>query len=255
MTVTEQKFWVVIPAAGIGKRMNADRPKQYLTLLDKTVLEHTLSIFTDHERISGVIVALAEHDEYWPSLNVKSSKPLLTVIGGKDRCDSVLNALNGLKELAEDKDWALVHDAARPCLCKEDLDRLLISMSLHRVGGLLAAPVADTLKKVSQGCTVEKTVDREHVWRALTPQMFHVGKLRKSLIAAKEKKLLVTDESSAMEFAGYEPLVIEGHPGNIKITQTEDLALAEFYLANKQRCQKIKDQKNEANKETNNQCA
>ena len=230
MTVVEQKFWVIIPAAGIGSRMNAERPKQYLELNGKTVLEHTLDCFIRHPRISGVIVAIAEHDSYWPKLNFVTDRPVITVAGGAERCHSVLNALQALNELAEAHDWVLVHDAARPCLNRDDLDKLLITMATHPVGGLLGVPVHDTIKKVDPVAVVESTVDREYLWRALTPQMFRYEMLLDALTKALADNYLVTDDASAIEHAGYSPLMLEGHAGNIKITRPEDLALAEFYL-------------------------
>lgn len=230
MTVVEQKFWVIIPAAGIGTRMNADCPKQYLKLNGKTVLEQTLDCFIHHPRISGVIVAITEHDPYWPNLHFKTERPVMTVKGGEQRCHSVLNAMQGLSDVADDKDWVLVHDAARPCLHKNDLDKLLITMATHPVGGLLGAPVHDTIKKIDSVNVVEETVDREYLWRALTPQMFRYGMLRDALNNALSDGCLVTDDASAIEHAGYAPLMLEGSADNIKITRPEDLALAEFYL-------------------------
>ena len=230
MTVVEQKFWVIIPAAGIGSRMNAQQPKQYLELNGKTVLEHTLDCFIHHPRISGVIVAIAEHDEYWPRLRFKTDRPIITVKGGSERCHSVLNALQSLEESADQYDWVLVHDAARPCLCKDDLDKLLITMATHPVGGLLGVPIHDTIKRVDSVAVVEATVDRESLWRALTPQMFRYGLLRESLEKALADGYLVTDDASAIEHAGYAPLILEGCADNIKITRPEDLALAGFYL-------------------------
>ena len=231
MTVVEQNFWVVIPAAGIGSRMKAEHPKQYLGINGRTVLEHTLDCFIHHPRLSGIVVAIAEHDRYWPGLSLKTQRPILTVKGGDERCHSVLNALDGLSELAEDHDWVLVHDAARPCLRKQDLDKLLITMATHPVGGLLGVPVHDTLKCVDPGMTVENTVDRSALWRALTPQMFRYGMLQDALNKALADNYLVTDEASAIEHAGHSPLMLEGHADNIKITRPEDLELAGFYLS------------------------
>ncbi len=231
MTVVEQKFWVIIPAAGIGARMNADCPKQYLKLNGKTVLEKTLDCFIHHPRISGVVVVLAEHDHYWPDLHFKTDRPVMTVKGGDERCHSVLNAMDGLQEFADEQDWVLVHDAARPCLQKDDLDKLLITMATHPVGGLLGAPVHDTIKKIDPVNVVEQTVDREYLWRALTPQMFRYGMLKEALNNALNDGYLVTDDASAIEHAGYAPLMLEGSADNIKITRPEDLALAEFYLS------------------------
>ena len=231
MTVVEQKFWVIIPAAGIGSRMNADCPKQYLELNGKTVLEQTLDCFIHHPRISGVIVAIAEHDQYWRNLHFKTDRPVMTVKGGTERCHSVLNAMQGLNDFADEQDWVLVHDAARPCLHKDDLDKLLITMATHPVGGLLGVPVHDTIKKIDPVNVVEETVDREYLWRALTPQMFRYGMLKNALNNALNDGYLVTDDASAIEHAGYAPLMLEGSSDNIKITRPEDLALAEFYLS------------------------
>lgn len=231
MTVTEQTFWVVIPAAGIGSRMQEDCPKQYLPLQGKTVIEQTLAHFIHHPRIHGIVVAIAEHDSIWPTLKIETDKPFYTVNGGAERCHSVLNALSFLKDKAHDTDWVLVHDAARPCLRREDLDKLMITMSQHPHGGILGVPVRDTLKRVDVACIIEETVDRERLCHAMTPQMFHVGMLREALEQAVDEGVRVTDEASAMEHAGYKPLVVEGHGDNIKITRPEDLALASFYLA------------------------
>ncbi len=230
MTLTEQTFWVVIPAAGIGSRMQADCPKQYLELQGKTVIEQTLSHFSHHPRINGIVVATAEHDTTWPTLKINTDKPVYTINGGTERCHSVLNALNFLKDKTGEADWVLVHDAARPCLRREDLDKLMITMAQHPVGGILGVPVHDTLKRVDAASNIEETVDREQLCHALTPQMFHVGMLRDALEKAINEGVLVTDEASAMEHAGYSPLVVEGHADNIKITRPEDLALASFYL-------------------------
>lgn len=226
----ESKYWVVIPAAGVGKRMQADRPKQYLPLHGKTVIEHTLSRFLEHPKVSGVIVAISEGDPYWSELNLVHPK-LMTAAGGEERCHSVLNALAVLQQSAAANDWVLVHDAARPCLRQDDIDTLLERLKEHPVGGLLGLPVADTMKRTSAEDSVVETVSREHLWRALTPQMFRLAELTQALDDALKNNQLVTDDASAMELAGKSPLMIEGHGDNIKITRPQDLALAELYLA------------------------
>ncbi len=223
------KFWVVIPAAGVGSRMQADRPKQYLLLHGKTVLEHTLSRFLDHPKIDGVVVALSESDPYWRELALQHRK-LITAEGGAERCHSVLNALKVLRKRADVNDWVLVHDAARPCLRREDLDHLILAIQDHPVGGLLGLPVADTVKRTDTVDSVLETVSREHLWRALTPQMFRLGELQEALKSALQNGQLVTDDASAMELAGKKPKMIEGHSDNIKITRPQDLRLAELYL-------------------------
>lgn len=227
---TGQKFWAVIPAAGVGSRMQADRPKQYLPLHGKTVLEHTLSRFLEHKIIDGVVVALSEDDPWWRELGLQHSK-LFIALGGEERCHSVLNALNALQSQADGNDWVLVHDAARPCLRREDLDQLINTLRDHPVGGLLGLPLADTVKRTGEDNAVLETVPREHLWRALTPQMFRLGELRAALESVVQKGQLVTDDASAMELAGKAPKMIEGHGDNIKITRPQDLRLAELYLS------------------------
>jgi len=226
-----KKIWVVIPAAGVGKRMQSNTPKQYLTLNNKTVIEHTLAVFDQHDAVSEIVVAVSAGDEYWDSLNIHLSKPLHIAKGGKERCDSVLNSLIFLSDKAADDDWVLVHDAARPCLRNDDLTLLLDTLQQHDVGGILAIPVRDTMKRSGDNNTVKETVDREGLWHALTPQMFRYDLLKKSLESALQQNNIITDESSAIELFGLHPVLVEGHADNIKITRPEDLALAEFYLS------------------------
>lgn len=230
MTHPAPRYWAVIPAAGVGKRMQADRPKQYLRLLGKTVIEHTLDRFLNHPRIDGLVVAVSADDAYWPALSLPQTKPLFTVEGGAERCDTVLNALRFLSEQADARDWVLVHDAARPCLAREDLERLIDTVSEDPVGGILATPVRDTKKRADKDGRIQHTVDREDLWRALTPQMFRLGPLMGALEQALNEGAVITDEASAMEHIGERPLLVEGSANNIKVTQPEDLALAEFFL-------------------------
>ena len=225
------RYWAVVPAAGVGARMKAARPKQYLPLGGRTVIEQTLSRLCAHPRIDGVVVALGSEDGYWPDLGFRCDKRLETVDGGNERCHSVLNALARLSSFGDDRDWVLVHDAARPCLRAEDVDHLIERVeSSGAVGGLLAVPVRDTMKRSDDAGGVERTVERANLWHALTPQMFRLGALRDALNGALEAGGLVTDEASAMEWAGHRPLLVEGRADNLKITRPEDLALAEFYL-------------------------
>ena len=225
----QQQFWAVIPAAGVGKRMGSDVPKQYLPLHGKTVIEHTLDRFLDHPAIAGVVVAISAGDEYWAELGL-SMPHLHVVTGGTERCHSVLNALDYLEGIAKATDWVLVHDAARPCLRDTDVQQLIDTLAEHAVGGLLGLPVSDTVKRTDASGRVETTVPRDNLWRALTPQMFRLGDLRQALSAALEQGVLVTDDASAMEFVGKAPLMVEGHADNIKITRPQDLPLAELYL-------------------------
>ncbi|MCG5514432.1 MULTISPECIES: 2-C-methyl-D-erythritol 4-phosphate cytidylyltransferase [Ectothiorhodospira] len=224
-------FWAVIPAAGVGSRMRADRPKQYLPLAGRTVLEHTLDIFFRHPRISGVVLVISADDGWFGDLDIRTDKPLWVVDGGAERCHSVLNGLKALMTHADPRDWVLVHDAARPCLSDGDLDQLLDTLRDDPVGGILATPVRDTKKRAGPDGRISATVDRGAMWRAFTPQMFRLAALEAALERALAEGFLVTDEASAMEHAGQAPLLVEGSARNIKITQPEDLSLAEFYLS------------------------
>ncbi len=225
------RYWAVIPAAGVGARMQADVPKQYLSINQKTILEHTLERFCSHPKIKGVIVAISEDDDTWKTLGISSHPKITIVEGGVERCHSVLNGLYALFEQANINDWVLVHDAARPCLRIEDIDRLIDTLNGHDVGGLLGLPVRDTMKRVDNSSAIQETVDREGLWHALTPQMFHLGSLVDSLKSALSNDLIVTDEAQAIELNGLQPVLVEGHPDNIKITRNNDLLLAELFLS------------------------
>lgn len=217
-------FWVVIPAAGIGSRMQADRPKQYLPVAGRSLLEHTLDCFLDHPQLRGVAVCLAAEDPYWPLLAVSRDSRIHRAEGGAERADSVLNGLLQLGESgAAAGDWVLVHDAARPNLSRQDLDNLLAELADDPVGGLLAVPARDTLKRAGADGRVVETVDRRLIWQAYTPQMFRLAALQQALAEAQVAGVAVTDESSAMEWAGYSPRLIEGRADNLKITRPEDL--------------------------------
>jgi 2-C-methyl-D-erythritol 4-phosphate cytidylyltransferase len=222
------KFWAVVPAAGVGKRMNADRPKQYLELTGSTVIEHTLARLLQADVFSAIAVAISAEDPYWPELTIAKHQLILTAPGGRERADSVLSGLKSIRDKANDDDWVLVHDAARPCLTSDDIHLLIDTLVNDEVGGILALSSHDTLKNV-EGGNILGTLDRRQIWRALTPQMFRYGLLKTALEAA-EGNPGVTDEASALELMGLKPKIVEGRPDNIKITRPEDLALAQFYL-------------------------
>ena len=218
------RFWVVIPAAGIGSRMRADRPKQYLQLAGRTILEHTLDCFLDHPRLKGLVLSLAADDPFWPALPCATDPRIQRVEGGAERADSVLAGLLRLVELgAQEGDWVLVHDAARPNLARSDLDRLLAELADDPVGGLLAVPARDTLKRIGADGRVAETVDRSLIWQAYTPQMFRFAALHRALADALVAGVAVTDEASALEWAGQAPKLVEGRADNLKITRPEDL--------------------------------
>ncbi|MGA7980740.1 MAG: 2-C-methyl-D-erythritol 4-phosphate cytidylyltransferase [Chromatiaceae bacterium] len=223
-------FWAVLPAAGVGRRVGGVVPKQYLTLGGRPVIEYPLQLFLTHPRIAGVAVALDAADAYWAGTAFAEHPKIMRVAGGAERCHSVLNALDALVVSAAESDWVLVHDAARPCLRGEDLDRLLALLESHPVGGLLGVPVRDTMKQVGPDGEVRHTVPRDDLWHAFTPQMFRLGLLRRALHAAIGAGRVVTDDASAVELLGLEPLLVEGRADNIKVTSREDLVLAHFYL-------------------------
>ena len=224
MTASLPAFWAVIPAAGVGARMAADRPKQYLQLGGRTILEHSLDCFLDHPCLKGVVVSIAADDPYWPGLACASDTRIQRAAGGRERADSVLNALLLLHaQGAADNDWVLVHDAARPNLARDDLDRLLGKLANDPVGGLLAVPARDTLKRADANGRVSATIDRSTVWQAYTPQMFRLGALHRALADSLVADVAITDEASAIEWSGQAPRLVEGRNDNIKVTRPEDL--------------------------------
>ena len=227
----DSKFLAVIPAAGSGVRMGEKVPKQYLQLAGQTVLEHSLDALLACKRINRVVVVVSAGDKYWPGIRERyTDRRVTSVNGGAERCHSVLNGLEYLASVAGENDWVLVHDAARPCVRHQDIGMLMTTLEHDPVGGLLGVPVADTMKQVDgEGCIVQ-TVEREGLWRALTPQMFRPGLLRDALKQAIAGGVMVTDDAAAMEMEGHKPRMVEGQADNIKITRPGDLQLAEFYL-------------------------
>lgn len=224
------KFWVVVPAAGSARRMGGAVPKQYLSLAGRTVIEWSLAPFLAHERTAALVVALAPNDQRWSQTTLAGDAKIATTVGGAERMDSVLAGLRALQDRAAPEDWVLVHDAARPCFSIDDLDRLLNELQDDAVGGLLAAPVVDTLKRADDGGRVLQTVAREKLWRALTPQMFRRDILQRALETALMKGVAATDEAQAVEALGLQPKLVAGDADNIKITLPEDLLRAERIL-------------------------
>jgi len=224
--------WAIIPAAGCGKRMQSNLPKQYLKLAGKTILEHTLSIFDKHALVHGIVVSISQGDPYWAEIieNIQrfSDKPILVANGGKERKDSVLSALEYLYQHIKQDSWVLVHDAARPCLLESDINKLIQTFTDNDIGGLLGLPISDTLKRSNSNHYVKNTVSRENMWRALTPQYFKLLTLIKALQASHDQE--ITDESSAIELLGLEPKLIAGDFNNIKITHPTDLLQAENFF-------------------------
>jgi 2-C-methyl-D-erythritol 4-phosphate cytidylyltransferase len=223
--------YAVVPAAGAGKRMGSAVPKQYLELAGRTVLEHTLWRLAGHALVQKVVVAVSSGDEYFEDLRAKLPGKIGTVQGGAERCHSVLSALHALSAHAAPDDWVVVHDAARPCVRVTDLDRMFETLGDHEVGGILAAPVRDTLKRCGADGAIIATVDRTQLWHALTPQMFRLGTLTQAIETALADGVIVTDEAQAIERIGLTPRVVAGSADNLKITHPEDLALAGMILA------------------------
>ncbi|HEY6516778.1 MAG TPA: 2-C-methyl-D-erythritol 4-phosphate cytidylyltransferase [Steroidobacteraceae bacterium] len=221
------KYWLVLPAAGIGRRFGTDRPKQYAPLCGRTVIEWALAPFLTDARCAGAVVALASDDPFWASI---APATVLVAAGGQERSHSVRNGVAALAGRANSDDWVLVHDAARPCLPRGDLDRLLSELASHPVGGLLATRAADTLKRADASGNVQQTVDRAGLWRALTPQMFRYGRLCEALDRAHAAGRTPTDEAQAIEWLGDVPRLVEGAAANLKITSAADLALAAALL-------------------------
>lgn len=226
------KYWAVIPAAGIGSRMQADIPKQYLRIHGKMVIDWTIAALLRQPRIESAMVALSAEDHFWPASESAEDTRVSTVVGGAERCHSVLKALQVLSKIASPDDRVLVHDAARPCVRQKDISRLM-DVPDTSVGGVLGVPAHDTMKRTDAGNQIIATVDRERLWHAHTPQMFPLKKLRQAIQGALDDGVVITDEASAMEWAGYHPLMVEGSGSNIKITRPADLQLASFYLQNR----------------------
>lgn len=223
-------LWAVVPAAGSGRRMAAEVPKQYLEIAGIALLEHTLRALLACPQLRGVVVALDPSDRRADGIASLSDARVFRTAGGSERADSVLAGLDHLSTLAADSDWVLVHDAARPCLPVHDLMTLIEQVSSSGTGAILAQRCSDTIKRVGPDGQVVETLDRDTLWRAQTPQMFRLGDLKLALKQALAHDALVTDEASAMELAGFPVAIVEGPACNIKVTVPDDLRIAEHYL-------------------------
>lgn len=229
-----RRVWAIVPAAGRGERFAtaSTLPKQYAPLAGTTVLERSLRSLLYEGRIEGLVVVLSAGDTYGARLLASLDDPRLkTAVGGASRQESVMNGLAALETCAAPDDWALVHDAARPCLIRSDVRRLIDALEKGGCGAVLASPIFDTLKRERDGVVVE-TVDRIGMWRALTPQVFGFAQLKHALAEALRERVAVTDEAQAMERLGLHPRLVQGSPFNIKVTRTEDLAVAAQILKN-----------------------
>ena len=234
MTKTDQgrepKYWAVVPAAGTGRRMNVDIPKQYLEIRGKTLIEHTLERLVEFPLFEKIVVVLGKGDDYAGGLDIFKHEKIVLATGGTERYHSVMNGLKAIETLADDNDWVMVHDAARPCVRQADLEWLVECLRGHDVGGLLGTVVKDTMKRTTTDGSIVETVDRSALWHAFTPQMFRRNPLARALARAVLDEVPVTDEASAMEYSGHRPMMVEGHSDNIKVTSGVDLALASLYI-------------------------
>jgi 2-C-methyl-D-erythritol 4-phosphate cytidylyltransferase len=226
------RYHLIVPAGGSGRRFASAVPKQYAGLAGSSVIEHSLAPFIADADCVSIVVAVAGDDGHWPAIAANLGSRLTTVPGGEQRAHSVRNALRSLASHLRSDDWVFVHDAARPCFAATDLARLKQELADHPVGGLLAVPLADTLKRGGgEPTAVQATVDREGLWRAATPQVFRFGVLMPALDAALDANRLPTDEAQAVEWTGRQPRLVAGRADNIKVTTPDDLRLAAAIMA------------------------
>ena len=228
----KNKVWGLVPGAGIGRRMGAVIPKQYSKVNGITIFHHSLEKICNCRDISGVIAGISEKDLFWQTEPYEHPVFLGTFIGGQNRSDTVWSGLKDLMECrrADLHDWVVVHDAARPCIIENDVNRVISEAQLTGIGAVLGARIIDTVKKTDSAGKVLKTSRRDNFWRAFTPQVFRIGLLMRALESVSAAGVEVTDESMAMEYAGHTPIMVQGDPTNIKITVPNDLKLAELFL-------------------------
>ena len=232
--MTNSKVFVVIPAAGVGRRMGSSMPKQYLELTESgpTVLTKSIQVIFQSVRVEKAIIAVASDDELHRSSIASFENSCRVVRGGELRMESVSNCLDTLVDEANERDWVMIHDAARPCVRKEDIKKLLSCRSSSSAGSILALPVTDTLK-LCEGGTIRGTLDRQKIWKALTPQIFKFNIIKEALDKAKNEGKSFTDEAQAVEHLGEKVEIVLGHTDNIKITFEEDLQLARYFLSSR----------------------
>lgn len=221
-------FHIIIPAAGAGNRMATAIPKQYLPLCGKPMISHSIQTFFSCPRIASIHLALSPEDYFWRSLSLDANSRLqLHYTGGNTRAQTVLNTLQAIESQVEDDDWILVHDAARPGLTLPLLSTLLDDLADDAVGGLLALPLADTLKRSDTRARVQSTIPRDDLWQAQTPQMFRYALLKKAL---EDFEGAPTDEAQAVEALGLQPKLVVGSLRNMKVTYPQDIALMEVLM-------------------------
>lgn len=221
-------YFAIVPAAGIGNRMQMDLPKQYISINGKKILQYTLATLLNYQKFKKCVVVINKEDKHWSTLQLISPH-LITVWGGEERCHSVFNGLLALKEFAKKNDWVLVHDAARPLLHHNDIDKLIMHLDNHPVGGLLGYPIKNTVKFLNNRFL--ETLDRKKLWMAVTPQMFRYHWLVNALDSTIKRNQFPSDEANAIELFGQQPKMIEGRKDNIKVTDKDDLNLLNYYLS------------------------
>jgi 2-C-methyl-D-erythritol 4-phosphate cytidylyltransferase len=225
-----EKLWAVVPAAGQGRRVGGAVPKQYLEIAGIPVLAHSLNRLAAVQQIDAIFVGISETDRHWQKLPLPPGMEVACYTGGQSRAETVWLGLQALQECASADDWVLVHDAARPCVQVKDIDALISAVVPSFEGGLLAVPVTDTIKVATQDSTTKQTMDRRMLWRAQTPQLFRYSVLCTALQAVVHDLESISDESAAVEKLGLNPLIVQSAERNIKITNSKDLQLAEFFL-------------------------
>lgn len=219
----------ILPAAGIGRRMNSVLPKQYFTIGNRTVLEYSVHTLLLQSRIRSCIVVIHERDQWFHKLSIANNPKISVVVGGITRADSVMAALRHVQNSV----WVIVHDAVRPCLHSDDLLRLFKITKFSRVGGILAIPVCDTVKRsYTDSNLIHYTVNRNNLWYSVTPQLFNYNLLKDCLNKALINNVDITDEASAMEYCGYASILVNGRSDNIKLTYQYDMKLISLYLSN-----------------------
>ena len=225
-----EKLWAVVPAAGQGRRVGGAVPKQYLEIAGMPVLVHSLNRLAAVQQIDAIFVGISETDRHWHNLPLPPGMQVARYTGGQSRAETVWLGLQALQKCASADDWVLVHDAARPCVQVEDIDTLISAVVPSLEGGLLAIPVTDTIKVANQDSTAKQTMERRMLWRAQTPQLFRFSVLYTALQAVVHDLESISDESAAVEKLGLKPLIVQSDERNIKITNSKDLQLAEFFL-------------------------
>ncbi|WWO95646.1 MAG: 2-C-methyl-D-erythritol 4-phosphate cytidylyltransferase [Candidatus Dasytiphilus stammeri] len=239
-----QNITAIIPAAGLGRRMQSSCPKQYLPIGSKSILEHAISVLVEHPAIQHIIIVINCEDHWFEFLPIVNNIRISTTLGKRTRSQSVLA---GLQAIEHPTDWILIHDAVRPCLDRQDVDQLLKITNPNgkvghcsQVGGILVNPVCDTIKcSIEEQSIISHTIERKNLWHALTPQLFPFKLFHSCLLRTLELGIELTDDSSALEYCGYHPTLIVGHRNNIKVTYPEDLTIASVYLEEQHKHEKI----------------